>query len=393
MGTTGSNEKGGIRMSGHRKYDSNGNRPGTRRYNGRILTGGTNLTRLAGCPLPDHYRGTGPTRIGFGRGIHGTPSVSGILQIPLQRHDLDECTLEKSGLVLGKNKRLYESRRGLIDCMAEVKATGTAGQVYVDKVDWKSFPPMGELAFLFDKFFSKFDREVLMIVGWKRDGTGWMYHVPRQEGSSGLVTWSSTESEMAWFSKHSKWIGTLHVHPGTDCTPSQTDVDDWAEPCKSGLHVIFGRQQGYTINGSIAARTFQVESGTLSTTKRIPVGWTTSGRRPLMEILLQPPPVKIFQRNRLHGSDRYRSPGSVVKYVPTTSSHSDFVDWVLAQTGILRVEKDQIESLRLVSHNGSYYLVTLDKWSEVQKEFKPRNEGTLPVARRLSIYTVRGDKI
>lgn len=363
------------------------------------MTRVTDLTRVAGYPseatqaddwddcLPYHYQ----ERVGFQSVGTFKQTFHGHLQEALSRDKLDEMTLDGSGLVIGVDKRLYEPRQGLIDCMAPAVVKGEPGSVYVSEVDWDSFPPLEELASLFDQFFSKYTREVLMIVGKKRDGSGWLYHIPKQEGSLGLVTWKSTDGEMDWFSRQARWIGTIHIHPGNDCTPSTTDIDDWAEPEKSGLHVIFGRDQDFTVNGAIAGRTFELNSGSLKGVKRDSVLWTTSGRRPLGELLLQPKPVKVFSYKKgrtLLGKKEQKRVS--VSETPADKS-DDFVTWVFSQGGMLKIGQGQLGSMRIVFHQGSYYLVTLSRWIELQEWAK--NLVDIPKAKRLAIYPVKGGNV
>lgn len=385
-------------------YDANGNR----------ADGHTGLTCVPGYPsrdtqadiwngtLPSHHRkkGNGATHIGF-QSVH-KPVFRGQLQVAMEREELDEIVLDGSGLVIGVDKRLYEPRRGLIDCLAPVTATGKSGSVYVNQVNWDSFPPLDQLAFLFDEFFSKYDREVLMIVGEKRDGSGWLFHVPKQEGSTGLVTWTASDGEMEWFSGLARWVGTIHVHPGNSCIPSSTDIDDWAEPEKSGLHVIFGRNGDYTINGAIAGKTFELNSGTLKDYVRTLVEWTTSGRRPLNELLLQPKPVKVLWPDKKHEQskkDRWTHFGNqnqihMPKHSTSDGDESNFVTWMLERGGVstIKIEQSQLGSMRVVFHKGSYYMMTLTAWLDM-KSWGEELVDTMPPVKRLSIYPVKGGKM
>jgi len=233
-----------------------------------------------------------------------------------------------------------------------------------------------------------------MIVGKKRDGSGWLYHIPRQEGSLGLVTWTAPDGEMDWFSRLARWVGTIHIHPGSGCTPSTTDIDDWAEPEKSGLHVIFGRDQSFTVNGAIAGRTFELDEGSLVKVTRTAVEWTTSGRRPLNELLLQPKPVRVVHDSKgwTHFGNRkqYQSHMPIRGTRHEEDDSRDFVTWMFDQGGMLKIGQEQLGSMRVVFHQGSYYMVTLAKWLEVQEWAKDLVD--IPSAKRLSIYPVKGGR-
>lgn len=354
--------------------------------------------------FPNHYQEDEPygrsgfprevTKIGFRSTTMYKPAFRGQLQQALERSELDEIDLDGLGLVIGVDKRLYEPRQGLIDCLAPVVAKGDPGRVYVNEIDWNSFPPRGELAYLFDEFFSKYNREVLMIVGQRRDGQGWLYHIPRQEGSMALVTWSATNGEMDWFSRQARWIGTIHIHPGSSCTPSTTDIDDWAEPEKTGLHVIFGRNGDYTINGAIAGRTFELNKGTLKDYARTVVEWTTSGRRPLNKLLLRSKPVKVVcsRKDWTHLGNKNPKHMPIQRTPHESANKEDFVSWMFNQGGMLKIGQEQLGSMRIVFYRDSYYIVTLPQWLNVQARAKGLIED-LPKAKRLSIYPVKGGRM
>ncbi len=408
MGSLGLGRKDEEGMN--RTYDPQGNREGTL-YDANGNRTCCDLMGMPGYPpqetqadlvyhpgLPAYYqgKGNGATQIGFSKPLKQV--FRGQLQEPLVREDLDEIELDSSELVIGADKRLYEPRRGLIDCITPVVVKGTPGHVYVDTIDWDSFPPMGQLAHLFDEFFSKYDREVLMIVGKLRNGSGWLFHVPKQTGSAGLVEWAATDGEMEWFSGLAKWIGTIHVHPGAWCTPSKTDVDDWAEPEKTGLHLIFGRNADYTINGAIAGRTFELEAGSLKGLARIHVEWTTSGRRPLNELLLKPNSIRVHglggkKWNKFGNHKQYQSqmPIKGTPHNADNGEQTDFVEWMFNQGGMLKVRPEQLCSMKIVPHNGSYYLVTQAKWLEVQEW--ANNLVDIPEAKNLTIYPVKGGRM
>ncbi|KKK83393.1 hypothetical protein LCGC14_2793830, partial [marine sediment metagenome] len=170
----------------------------------------------------------------FGFGVV-TSKYKGVGQSLLEVSDLKKVDLSSTSLVLGKDKRVYEERHGLIECLAPARTVGDDPSVYVSDVNWASFPPAGELAWLFHNFFSQYeDREVVMLMGRRRDGNGHSYHVPEQVGTCGGVKWDADNEEMGEFQDRADWIGTIHSHPGSCCGASQTDIDDWANPEKSG---------------------------------------------------------------------------------------------------------------------------------------------------------------
>lgn len=300
---------------------------------------------------------TKPTIKGKGQDLLGLSSL------PLE--DLSATTL-----VVGTDKRVYEKRLGLIECLAPARLDKEDPNVYVDKVDWANFPPMTELASLFDRFFSKYDREVLMLIGRKRDLSGWLYHVPKQEGSPGYVKWKWTDEEAGEFQKQARWIGTIHIHPGECCDPSQTDIDDWAEPEKSGLHLVFGRNGSYTINGAIAGKVFPLLRSDINhDLYRTEVEYSVSGSRSLEEVLTIPKPVKVHKTKKTRKGHRARRKATETnkasEHFVKIEDDSDYVEESMDIIRALKVEPDQMEDLRLVSYGGNWYVMTVLQYTRL----------------------------
>lgn len=307
---------------------------------------------------------------GYMKTLRGlSTGVTGTLQKFMPVSHLERVDLNTTDLVVGKDHRLYSPRFGLIECMAVKSPSSDAPNVYVDKIDWKSYPPLEELNYLFNTFFKNYDREVLMLVGRMRDHSGWLYYVPKQVGTSALVTWDSDDEEMGEFSDKAQWIGTIHIHPGSDCTPSQTDIDDWAEPEKSGLHLIFGRNGSYTINGSIAGNTFQVCRGNLGGVERSPVPYLTSHGRSLEELLTKPKPPPKFHFPS--PTSRFGSfPGGRIVTSRSTIEEEQGQSYVERHLHVMRVSPinhDELKSLRMVSHGGRYYILTESQYTNLEE--------------------------
>jgi proteasome lid subunit RPN8/RPN11 len=307
--------------------------------------------------------------------------------------DFEELDVAGDKVWVGANNRVYEERFGLIDCLAPVKLPPEDSTVYVEGVRWGDFPPHGELAWLYDNFFRLYDREVLMLVGKKRDGTGWLYHVPEQTGTAGEVTWEAEDGEMGIFSKQASWVGTIHIHPGTGCQPSQTDVDDWAKPDKSGLHVIFGRDGSYAIYGAIAGQTFPLRrEGSLRGIVRVHVSFSTSQGRRLKTILKKPKPVvKRTRHVRLAPKDppsvaHPQSAGVVPEEEPRYDYVYDYAEETLDDVGALAIDEDQLLDLRILPYKGRYYLMT----KEQEEEFDSQSCGAspLPPTRELCVVGI-----
>jgi hypothetical protein len=280
--------------------------------------------------------------------------------------DLNTVNLSTTRLVMGDDRRVYEHRFGLIECLAPAKLDEDESNVYVDKIDWPNFPPMSELAWLFDVFFSKYNREVLMLVGRNRDLTGWTYHVPPQTGTPGGVTWKDTTEEMGKFQEKARWIGTIHIHPGEPCSPSQTDIDDWAEPEKSGLHLVFGRDGSYTINGAIAGKVFQLLDGSIGDIERVAVVFSRSGNRSLEELLKIPEPTKKLKtkskRTRL--TTKTTVAQTIVDIADTVDS--DYVEDSLDILGALKICPEHLKNLRLVYYRNHWYIMTSSQYAGLE---------------------------
>lgn len=295
-------------------------------------------------------------------------------------------------LVMGTDKRVYEKRHGLIDCLAPAKPDDSEPKVYVDKVDWSSFPHLEELAWLFDDFFSRYDREVLMLIGKKRIGGGWLYYVPEQVGTGSSIEWEADDEEMDWFQDQATWVGTIHIHPGDMCSPSQTDIDDWAEPEKSGLHVVLGQDGSFTINGAIAGKTFLLSKGNLQNYNRWPVEHVTSKGRTLEELLKKPKPKprsQAFQHDcSLYDADPVLPPDDYS--VELSGEDHDAVHFDLISVGAVCVKHDKIRSLRVVTHQGRYYILTVGQYVDLVEECGDMY--FIPKARRLRIQPVKGGK-
>jgi hypothetical protein len=340
----------------------------------------------------------------FGFGV-GVPKSKGIGQALLGADDLagvDDRTLQ-----IGRDKRVYGMRHGLIECWAHVEPTSDKPNVYVDRIDWTGFPPEGELAWLFHNFFSKcLDREVVMLTGHKRDGSGHLYCVPEQIGTGGGVEWDTKGKEMDWFQERAHWIGTLHSHPGNCCSPSQTDIDDWANPEKSGLHVIFGRDGSYTVNGAIANRTFTLLQGDLSGVVCVPTTYLTSGGRSLKELLKKPKPVviqKLVSRSFISGgrsligepttpkSWTYPHERDVSSQPLWWDDEKDYVEESLDAAGALLLgEEDGTPSVHVVRYNRRSYVMRTDQYADLTEWC--HNVCPVPTSRVVKLYGMRGGK-
>lgn len=343
----------------------------------------------------------------------GAAECKGISQNFLGIEKLVRADPSDKTLVLGADKRVYEERYGLIRCLAPTKPPSGEPNVYVEDIDWGRFPPEDQLAWLFFHFFYRYtDREVVILVGQRRDGSGWLYYVPEQVGTYDSVKWTTDDEEMDWFQERAQWIGTIHSHPGNCCKPSQTDVDDWAEPEKSGLHVVFGRDGSYTVNGAVAERTFELDAGRVHKgIDWVGAGYCTSKHRNLAELLKRPKPVATrtvrrgvistiraskrpwrYTHEEKHTQPLWDSETGLPLWRGDEENDKDFVKETLDVIGALPLmgKDDGIPVLRIVEYDGQFHALTLSQYAELVEWC--RDVCPVPKLKRLRLYGTRGSK-
>lgn len=284
---------------------------------------------------------------------------------------------DETEVLVGKDGRVYETVGGLLTCIVPRLVKGRGG-VFLEKMDWESFPPLGELAHLRDKFFMDYEREVIMLIGQLYDPvegeSRFFYFVPPQEGTGGGVEWSSKEGAIDEFNDKARWIGTIHSHPGKCANPSSIDINEWADPLSTGAHVIFGRTGNFTINGAVQGCTFPLINGSLNEVTRICVAWRQSGGQSLA-LLLKTPAIPMYLKDSTTHSIITRKGGSFVEdvqrgprlFTPYDSEGfpvwdvSDVVDYV----GGFKIAKDDLPALRLVREDNQVFILTSDQLEEM----------------------------
>jgi len=316
-------------------------------------------------------------------------------QEPKMAGDLDTVDLHSNDPwpIVGLDNRVYEERHGLIECLAAAKLPKEEPDVYIKKIDWAKFPSEEELAYLYKSFFSQYDREVLMLIGWCRDGAGFRFHVPLQEGSTSLVKWTADDAEMGEFQEECSWVGTIHVHPGNSSSPSQTDIDDWAIPEKSGLHLIFGKDGTYSIHGAIAGRTFEVGSGAVTDNSDLFGCYiTTSGNKPCQDLLLRPKPIVVKScKSRYKGAKHVRAMRAMKPQVMTgtkdpTNEAALRATWLrgLGIAEALEVKYEDAWDLSVVMAGGAIYILTPEQYQLLEAHCRD-NKCALPKTHTLTL--------
>jgi hypothetical protein len=199
-------------------------------------------------------------------------------------------------VMVGEDLRLYRTTRGLMTliCPAE-PADKTKPALYYGGVDWDQYPEMGWLADLYDRFLSQYKREVMYVVGRQhqivKDKCPWFFMVPKQVGTSGGIEWQDKEG-MNWFLERARFLGTVHIHPGSASGASSFDLGHWTEKECSGIHVIFGRDGTFSTYGSAYGHCVHITDGTIMDMERKAAPLYTSLNRKLKKLLQVPKPTK-----------------------------------------------------------------------------------------------------
>jgi len=216
-------------------------------------------------------------------------------------------------LMVGADLRLYRQTRGLLEAVVPCEPLDDDEEkMWIKKVQVGKFAPMRELVYLFDTFLSKYNREVMFLVGARYDGEGFFYMIPRQEGTPLSVEWDDALGR-DWFSQRARLLGTVHIHPGNSASPSTTDLDTWSDKDHSGVHVIFGRDGSWTMHASIAGHCVSVKEGSISKrSKRTPVELHNSLGRKKRKKLLRKPKVRIVSIKRFSPAKRIVPSTSIV---------------------------------------------------------------------------------
>jgi proteasome lid subunit RPN8/RPN11 len=231
-------------------------------------------------------------------------------------------------VMLGKDLRLYRRTKGLMQIICPVDPEEDL-VLYHDQTLWDEYPGSEYLADLFDKFLSKYKREVMVVVGKRynpRKGQSpWLFMVPKQVGTLGSIEWEDPDG-MDWFLEKARFLGTIHIHPGDSCDPSGTDIGHFEEKVNSGLHVIFARTGQFKMFGSANGYVIKVTQGTIEGIERKECTLVTSCNRPLKKLLLVPPPPKKVKAKKT-GRGRITRHQQIIKF-PGKKNRPDWADEV-----------------------------------------------------------------
>jgi len=293
---------------------------------------------------------------------------------------------------IGKDGRSYRRTQGLLQIVCPITPDQRMKpELVYCGYDESKLPPWGELKYLFKNFLSKYDREVMYIIGEKRDKSGYVYVVPDQEGTPGSIDWKDPIA-MDKMVKVARWIGTVHVHPGNSASPSSVDLESWEEREQSGLHLIFGRNGDWTLHGSSYGHVVRLDEGKMPKTSSVRVPLETYGRE-LASLLREPKPVHIDFYG--HGKGRTNRGGKKYKITDRRGSGAiidinephwweknwgnesdmDFFERMLRDTPSACVSNEELSAMVCVQYNGLNYIMSHEDWAREVKIFN--NSGVL----------------
>ena len=147
---------------------------------------------------------------------------------------------------VGEDLHLYAPFEGIGGVRGLERASKDGGKTLFEKPT--RLPPIEQMLTLYEGFFSKYDREVMVFWGWDRTKPDRpLFMIPKQTGTSGSVEWDDKRA-MAAFVQRVEYAGTIHVHPGMSNTPSWTDYGNWKKD--GGLHFIWARNRTLNVTAS-----------------------------------------------------------------------------------------------------------------------------------------------
>lgn len=171
--------------------------------------------------------------------------------------------LQMMGWRVGEDGRLWEETKGAVRLLTPVQPSHDGEPVF-QSIDETKLPYIEHLRFLYDSFFSKYQREVWVWFAQNRVAPfDFRWFVPLQEGTMGSVSNKDADSLAASFIKDYRFVGTIHTHPGNSCQPSHTDLTTWSKPEFSGLHFILARDRTYTLNAAVRGKTWTFQEARL----------------------------------------------------------------------------------------------------------------------------------
>jgi hypothetical protein len=207
----------------------------------------------------------------------------------------------------------------------------------------------------------------MVLIGRRWDESGWFYMIPKQTGGTSSIKWEDKEGT-AWFLKYGYFVGSIHVHPGDSTSPSDVDIRGWRDESASGLHMIIGRTNEYTVTAAIGGEVVIVAEGELPKEEEESFLCTSMGR-PLEELLLDVPKAKPY---KVRNDAKFGEGLTVFHPQMVYEVDNDEARTVAAQyaafgnVGGLFLAPSEFDGLRVVElADGCLVLVTAKQWVKV----------------------------
>jgi len=314
-------------------------------------------------------------------------------------------------VMVGEDLRLYRETHGLLEMIVPCDPReDTEPGLWYKTLNRDDCPPIEELAYLYDTFLSKYDREVMFVVGKLYGKPGYLYMVTAQEGTVGSIRWDDVEG-MEWFAARARFLGTVHVHPGNGCNPSGTDLEHWKEKECSGIHLIFGRNQDFTMHASVAGHVIYCDQGSIEGIERTKVTLETGLDRKLVDLLKQPPPMPHFDfdfQTMFDGKGKRGRRGRRGRKKRDDERLFNWDDWLKDQKEYERrllaremnpigealldsnavcvkmTEEGSVAGLRVVSHDGFAWIMSEWQYEQYCKEAAYAQDGKWPTGSPLA---------
>jgi len=105
--------------------------------------------------------------------------------------------------------------------------------------DRKAQPPDWAVRWIYEKTIRDYEHEVVVVVGRKPDGQ-WVFVLPEQEASPGEAEWKDDQAIPTLWDVGAEYCGSLHSHPGSWVSASDTDMKEYKDA--SGVHLIVSKQ-------------------------------------------------------------------------------------------------------------------------------------------------------
>jgi hypothetical protein len=166
----------------------------------------------------------------------------------------------------------------------------------LESLDLKFCPPTWALKQLHEDLLRKYDREVGVFNGLKRDGT-FVFVVPEQEGTAGGIDIDDASEALETMREAGgRVVGITHCHPGS--WTGRSGIDEGSFERWNGIHPILSEDRAtMRLHGSVRGYIWSLEEVSLKGARRpkamAPVEILRAAGKPLAELLKEPKPVVV----------------------------------------------------------------------------------------------------